>query len=319
MVGRRHRRYRTVRNAQFYSLLAHARSLLLRTRQSRLLNALTLLGLSSLLSHCGLMGGPANDHTEATATLIPTGIIQINPANILSTNPSEPFLSGFSLQSLGETHFVLTDKPCDGAAGSLLPPIAITACTSSVVLSPLWVFGDTYNAIREQMIGAAAPELFGRTISLPGLEQFFVHQEQDNLCWAAALETARKYLKLHYLPQTEMINLVAGECTALQKQTVGAEMFQIAYTIAKINRVYDGDRLKPQWCSTERCIINTISRRRPVIALIASHAVLIQAIEVDIGATDTIKRYYILDPAKDGKIERKEAIEMCTAAGFIAL
>jgi hypothetical protein len=100
------------------------------------IKAFAFLGLVTLLSDCGLTGGQANDHGEATGTLIPMGIIQVNPANVLSTDPRQPFLTGANLGGLGETHFVLTDKPCDGAAGSLLPPLAITQCSTGVVLGP---------------------------------------------------------------------------------------------------------------------------------------------------------------------------------------
>ena len=62
-----------------------------------------------------------------------------------------------------------------------------------------------------------------------------------------------------------------------------------------------------------------MARRHPVVALVSSHAVLIQAIEIASGTPDMIRRYYILDPAKDGRIERREALEMCGAAGFVAL
>jgi hypothetical protein len=240
--------------------------------------------------------------------LIPLGVIQINPSNILSSNPNQPFLSGASLGSLGETHFVLTsDKPCDGAAGSVLPPIAITSCSSGAVLGPLWVLEDVTTGFA------------GRTLALRGLERFHVHQEQDNLCWAAALETARQFLNLRHIAHQQMSNIVAQDCPKLSRQNIGAEMFQIAYTIAKINRDYDGNKLHPHSCSTEKCIVDAIAQGRPVIALIRAHAVLIQAIEIGSGTTDMIRRYYILDPAKDGRIETREALEMCTAAGFIAL
>ena len=272
-----------------------------------LFKALTFLGLVTLLSGCGLAGGPASNHQEATGTLIPMGVVQVNPANVLSTDPRQPFLTGANLGSLGETHLVLTDKTCDGAAGSLLPPLAVTQCSTGAVLGPVWVLEDITTGFT------------GRTLALPGLEEFFVHQEQDNLCWAAALETARGYLKLSHISHLDMLSIVGNDCPKLANQSVGAEMFQIAYTVAKINHDYDGNKLNPHWCSTESCIVDSMVHRRPVIALISSHAVLIQAIEIASGTPDSIRRYYILDPAKDGHVERREALEMCTAAGFVAL
>jgi hypothetical protein len=262
--------------------------------------------LLSLLSNCGALGGRADGHDEATVSLIPKGLIRIDPDNLLSTDPNKPLMT-YGVSALGETNFVLTDVPCDGAAGSLLPPLAIMQCSTGIVMGPVW-------ALENATTGPS-----GRTLALPGLERFHVRQEQDNLCWAAALETARKFLNLRHIPHTQMTGVVAHDCPKLPEQKKGAELFQIAYTISKINRDYDGDKLNPHWCSTEKCIVEAIAHRRPVIALMASHAVLIQAVEIADGTDSMIKKWYILDPAKDGRIESREALEMCTAAGFIAL
>jgi hypothetical protein len=272
-----------------------------------LVKTCAIFGLLSVLAGCGVAGGTAQNHAEATGTLIPLGVVQVNPANILSTDPRQPFLTGANLASLGETHNVLSEKPCDGAAGSLLPPLAITQCSTGAVLGPVWMLEDITTGFT------------GRTIALRGLEQHFVHQEQDNLCWAAALETARSFLGLSHISHLELVNVVANDCPKLASQSTGAEMFQIAYTVAKINRDYDRNKLNPHWCSDERCIVQSMARNRPVIALISSHAVLIQAIEIASGTPDSIRRYYILDPAKDGRVEPREALDMCRAAGFVAL
>jgi hypothetical protein len=188
-----------------------------------------------------------------------------------------------------------------------LPPLAIMQCSSGIVMGPVWALESAMNASS------------GRTLVLQGLERFHVHQEKDNLCWAAALETARKFLNLRHIPHTQMTGVVARDCPKLPEQKTGAELFQIAYTISKINHDYDGNKLNPHWCSTEKCIVDAIAHRRPVMALMKSHAVLVQAVEIASGTDSMIRKWYILDPAKDGRIESREALEMCTAAGFIAL
>jgi Papain-like cysteine protease AvrRpt2 len=262
--------------------------------------------LLSLLSDCGAVGGRADGHDDATVSLIPKGLIRIDPDNLLSTDPNKPLMT-YGVSALGETNFVLTEVPCDGAAGSLLPALAIMQCSSGIVMGPVWALESAMNASS------------GRTLVLQGLERFHVHQEKDNLCWAAALETARKFLNLRHIPHTQMTGVVARDCPKLPEQKTGAELFQIAYTISKINHDYDGNKLNPHWCSTEKCIVDAIAHRRPVMALMKSHAVLIQAVEIASGTDSIIRKWYILDPAKDGRIESREALEMCTAAGFIAL
>jgi hypothetical protein len=165
---------------------------------------------------------------------------------------------------------------------------------------------------------SALGPLGGRTIALPGLERFWVSQKKDNLCWAAAIEIVRGYLHLRHVTHLTMPATVAKECPKLLNQTKGAELFQIAFVISKFNRLYDNSRLAPHACSTEQCVIESIQRGRPAIALKSAHAVVIQAVEIADGAPDAIWRYKILDPAGDGKIETREPLEMCTADAFIA-
>jgi hypothetical protein len=65
------------------------------------------------------------------------------------------------------------------------------------------------------------------------------------------------------------------------------------------------------------------SQQRPVMVLKSSHAVLIQAIQIDPQSRPTnyggmISRYWILDPAGSGKPEPREPAEICVADAIIA-
>lgn len=231
------------------------------------------------------------------------GIVRFKPLSRLGSN--EP-LATFGLPVMGETNFVAAGSSCEGAAGSVLPPLASKQCASGLVLGPLRALEDMTGVPR-------------RTVALPGLERFWVRQKTDNLCWAAAFETARAFLHLQHISHEEMPNIVANECPKLISQREGAEIYQIAFAIAKINRVYDNNRLIPHACSSERCIIESIARGRPVMILKSSHAVLIQAVEIASGTADIIARYRILDPAGNGNIETRDPLDLCTADAIIAL
>jgi Papain-like cysteine protease AvrRpt2 len=244
----------------------------------------------------------ATDRDAATAGVIGGGLLRFKPVSQWGSN--EP-IAVFGLPVMGETTFISTEAACQGAAGSVLPPLGFMQCSTGLVMTPLWTAA--------RAVGSPA----GRTIALPGLEAAWVAQKQDNLCWAATLETVRRYLNLTNIPHLDMSRMVANECPTLPSQK-GADLYQIAFVIAKFNKLYDGNRLTPHACSTEACIIQALQRRRPVIALKASHAILVQGVEIAGGTADMISKWRILDPAGDGRIEERDPLEMCTADAFIA-
>jgi hypothetical protein len=257
--------------------------------------------IGGFLTGCDTTGsGPESD---AARTLIGGGLVKQLPA----PGPFPSFAIEIGPNVAGHTDFVSTATTCEGAAGSVIPPLAFAQCTAGYVLAPLRAAADA--------VGAPA----GRTLTLPGLERFWIHQKEANLCWAAAFETARGYLHLKYVPHTEMPKMVEQDCPKLRDQQRGASLYQIAYTILKINRTYDAGRLAPHTCDNDACIIQSISRGRPVILLRSSHAVLLQSVEIAGGTTDMIRRYWILDPLGNGKPEVKEPAEICTSDAIIAL
>ena len=194
----------------------------------------------------------------------------------------------------------------DREAGSIIPPLTL-ACLVRVPFLPLTLLSH---------IGQPP----GRTIALIGLERFFVPQQNTDLCWAAALQTARAYLGLQNVSLDEIPAVMSKECPELSVGTGRAQAYQIIFTSGSL--LYHRDRLFHEpigFCSTEACIANAIMRGRPVIALKSSHAVLIQGLEIEPGTPDLIRNYHILDPNGNGTIDVLNPLEMCTTDAFIVL
>ena len=84
----------------------------------------------------------------------------------------------------------------DREAGSIIPPLTL-ACLVRVPFLPLTLLSH---------IGQTP----GRTIALIGLERFFVPQQNTDLCWAAALQTARAYLGLQNVSFDEIPAVIIG-------------------------------------------------------------------------------------------------------------
>jgi Papain-like cysteine protease AvrRpt2 len=257
--------------------------------------------LTLVLAGCG-PDYQAKDRDAATAGVIAGGIIRFKPMS--QWGSTEP-IATFGLPVMGETTFISAQAACEGSGGSILPPLGFNQCSTGLVMTPLWT------AVRA--VGGPV----GRTVALRGLENSWVPQKQDNLCWAAALETVRRYLNLFHIPHEEMSRAVANECPALPSQK-GADLYQIAFVISKFNKLYDKNLIAPHVCSTEGCIIQSIQRGRPIIALKSSHAILVQGVEIANGTPDLIAKWRILDPAGDGRVETRDPLEMCTADAFIA-
>lgn len=245
----------------------------------------------------------ATTQREADAQVGAGGFVQFKDLSQLGSR--EPLVR-FGLPLGGRTTVASAREPCNGSAGSVLPPLAFTQCGSSVLLAPLHV------------LESAAGGVPGLTIAVPGLQNYWVQQGEDYLCWAAAYETVRSYLHLTHIDFRSMPNAVAGECPQLQRTNVGASAFQIAYAINRISRQLDAAPLAPHFCASEQCIVASLSRHRPVIALKGNHAVLIAAVET-IQNSQYIQKYWLLDPAAASSAYRvADPLEMCTTDVFIA-
>jgi Papain-like cysteine protease AvrRpt2 len=247
--------------------------------------------------------GPNGSQEDATATLALRGLIRPVPG------PNGPLSNVyFGPATVAQTDFVDTSKSCEGAGGSLLPPIAAFSCPFAIGLAPARVLNDVLGVSR------------GRTIALTRLTQYWVQQQESNLCWAAAYETVRGYLQLTPIRHADMPKMV--DCPQLQKQPEGASLYQIMHIISKINQTQDRLRISPRPCTTEMCIVQAISQQRPVMILKSSHAVLIQAIQIDPQSRSNyggmISQYWILDPAGTGKPEPVEPAAICLADAIIA-
>jgi hypothetical protein len=243
----------------------------------------------------------ASNQNEATAGVVGKGIFDPVPKS---------FDGGKSSGQLGGiwvTHFVAA-KGCEGNVGSVIPPLSIN-CGLRAVFKPLQSLGS--------LMEGQAPS---RTIALIGLEQFWVYQGDTELCWAAALETARAYLHLKRIPFNQVRGVMSKECPMFAAGTDRAQAYQILYTAGSLSYHRDGYDEPEYFCSTEPCIVGAIQHNRPVMVLRKSHAVLIQALEIEYGTTDLIHKYHILDPAdKYKQIKIVDPLEMCDVDAFLVL
>jgi hypothetical protein len=248
--------------------------------RSRHIAALVLFTL--VLSGCGPTYR-ASDHSDATTDTLLKGFLNPDP-NALAGSKTLGQLGGIAV-----THLTAAKGACDGSAGSILPPLSLVDCTVRAAFLPATVL--------ENVIGQAP----GRTVVLRGLEKYWISQHHTELCWAAALETARGYLHLKHVPFDQMPSIMSNECPNQRKGGGPAQTFQIAYTSSSLS--YHLDRVDEtiQFCSDEPCIVRALERGRPIIALKASHAVLIQGVEIEQGTSDLIQKYLILDPDGNGK------------------
>ena len=247
----------------------------------------------------------------ATTSLIMGDVVRPLPQTHSGPFPSFGFTVG--LGQLSQTRAVASKNYCEGAAGSVIPPLALTECGAGIVTLPM-------SALRGLTDAVAGPgdSRYDRHITLIGLQQYWVRQHRDNLCWAAALETSRAFLHLYHLPQESMPQFVANECKSLPSQPEGADAYQIGFIITKMMRTFDGPAVRPHFCRDTRCMIEAISRQRPVIILNSSHAVLVQGMDYETdGRTIVVRDYRILDPDGDGQIESKPALAYCRADAII--
>lgn len=315
----------------------------------------------STITLCSLIFSACSNNDPATNELIQKSVMSSTPAAPgmatyvpLNSYPPNPYPPNFPQNShppnpntriyspiggLGNaTNIAEGSGNCSGAAGSILPPLVPIECTAMMAALPV--------------VGPASflPD-FGPSVSLDGIERFWVKQRSDNTCWAAALETARAYLRLQPIPQDAIYEGVAASCPVLKEQNNGATMYQIVTAIRQLAQRFDGAAVDPHFCNDTPCLFHYLSAHRPVLALRAGHVVIIAGMmsysisrntaapptAPNYSSTSILPRnappttwtpvkfivvaqhYLILDPAGDGKLERISQVELCRSDGFIAL
>jgi hypothetical protein len=266
-------------------------------------------GLGLCLFFCSLAScSPPADTGGAQSRLVGQGFLHTEQLGNL-------FRTSFGLKYLSKTQVVSSQSYCEGAAGSVIPPMAVKECVESGISA----FFRPLDELQLLGSGASYPE---NHIYLSGIERFWVPQSKSNDCWAAALETARRYLNLRYVSQDELIESTQRLCPRLADQAAGADTYQITFAIAAILSRYDIGLANPHFCDNGECIVASLSRNRPVIMLRSGHAVLVVGADFLVGTHPyylvVIKNLKILDPAGSGEIEDRSAFNLCSADAFIA-
>lgn len=255
------------------------------------------------------------DKEAATNQLIGEGILLPGPPDQYGM-PSKFY---FGPGILTRTSAIQSQKPCEGAIGSILPPLSLDQCVAGVLTLPLLGLQKVATALS---YGANDPN--EHHVYLTGIEQYWVHQTQNNDCWAATLETARDYLHLRHVSQTELIDSARQVCPMLNTQSHGAEAYQIAYSIASTLRGYDFSRTDPHICGDISCIITALTQGQPVIMLGGGHAVLLVGMDYDVAGTGpnpavVVEQMFVLDPAAEQPVVSKwSTFSFCKIDVFIA-
>ena len=146
-------------------------------------------------------------HEEATGQLALKGIIRPVP------NTADQFVFGPSL--LMETSVTDAAGICNGAMGSILPPLSRDVPSAALVVP--------FEAVRDVLGSDHDPSK--KEVSLEGIERSWVRQSDPSGC--EVLWKRREILHLHRVSQKEIQALVSKECKQLQTQK-GAEAFRVS-------------------------------------------------------------------------------------------
>lgn len=236
---------------------------------------------------------------------------------------SQVIMGGFLRPENGNLYFgpgllslqdvVRGTKPCEGASGSILPPLAVNQCVGDILASILPSFQGIDNNPDQNHL------------YLTGIERYFVHQSQENDCWAATIQMARDYL--HYTPvsQEELINASQRACPNLSAQSNGADAYQIAFSVASTLKQYDQSRTIPHFCPNIQCIVSSLQKGHPIIVLGEGHAVLMIGMDFVVlppgkhGPIFVVQHIYVLDPANEyAQVEKWSPFTFCKADAFIS-
>lgn len=217
----------------------------------------------------------------------------------------------------GTTMIVEGPDECSGAAGSVAPPLVMHGCIGE--LNP----GSAPPTLGTVFLRSVGVQSTGPVyhVALQGVERFWVRQDSENTCWAAALETARAYVGLQRQPQRKIYEMVANACPVLRNQQAGANMYQIVFAIRRLGRQYDNKtNIASHFCDDVRCIIAALQRNRPVIALNSGHAVIIAGMDYSMPSEGIqVIKFQVLDPAGNGSVEERPRSAFCGGDAFIAL
>jgi hypothetical protein len=278
-------------------LSSHPDALSFHRRSIALLRLVSIA--AALIFTVSSCGDPATSE-DANKSITANGIISLYPPR----NSNE--LVEFQLLSLFDPRIKSAKNSCEGGAGSVLPPLSFVNCTASLITKPLDIL---------ESVGTAFGAPIERShVILTGIQQFWVQQTNINDCWAAVLETARRYHHFHYISQDQILDFAGGYCPRLASQPGGANTYQILYIIVKLMNTYR-DRLNGgMFCKDSDCIIDSLKRGSPVIMLKSGHAVLIIGADYLEGPPIVPKNFKILDPASaTPEIEDRSVLETCGA------
>jgi hypothetical protein len=202
---------------------------------------------------------------------------------------------------------------CTGAIGSVLPPFSLNQCAMYTLMGPMVMLSELHMSLN-----GVQGDPYIRHVYLNGIEKFWVHQSEPNNCWAAALETARNYLHLHYISQNELLESAQEVCPQVSRQTAGADTYQIVSTIRYRLKQYDQQLTTPGICSRIECVVDKLSEGRPIIMLGAGHAVLLVGMDYynmpssgpNVPSVLVLKMY-ILDPSGNRQVETRSTFSLC--------
>lgn len=258
-----------------------------------------------------------SDRGGAQSQVILGGLVKITPTN--SNDPNARYQTEIGLSTLGNTQVVKASQSCEGAVGSIIPPISFVGCGGALTSLPLNLLEDFTNWI------AGSKDTAETHLLLDDAEQYLIQQSNQNDCWAATIEMARAFLKLPRVSQEDILSLSDKYCPLIKTQPYGADAFQIIHMILKIAQAYDGHGPDSHFCNDYQCIVRSLEKSHPVIMLESGHAVLIVGIDyfADPAVTHgqfivSPKRFYILDPMDKAGVKTWTPLSVCHADVFIS-
>ena len=237
---------------------------------------------------------------EASSLILFKGLSGVD---IKSGNIKLPIIGG------NTPEIIHSKNECEGSAGSVLPPVALEGCTTGVFLLPFQLIEKVFQA----------RDINEKHIMLSGIESFWVHQSEENDCWAAVFKMARDFLGYRKLSQIEILNIGKAKCPKIKDQENGADAYQILTIINDIYERYDSKNREPMFCTRVDCIVSALKNNHPIIMLRSGHVLLIVGADYIDGKAALIKTVYTLDPASiNRKINSILGIEICAADLFLS-
>ena len=244
----------------------------------------------------------------ATKAIIRDGLVNVPDESILTRKT----LFSFGLPYLTATQLKQDNSTCDGAAGSVAPPLT-SECMAYAAVAPAL---EPMRLLQTVLGGKDHTQ----EVDLPGIQHVWIGQSRPNDCWAATLQMARDYLGLPHVEQNQILASGAQFCPAITQQGQGADLFQIIYVSRRLFRTTDSARTLGQVCSNSTCIVSSLTKGHPVIMLKDGHATLIIGADYDTASAQVhIARIRILDP--DDQVATIKTIpfyQLCSADAFLA-